>query len=85
MAYSTSIHDVQSCRGHVSSCRRFIRNFSIIMAPMTEVIKDTSLKWIPKAQSALKEVKKKLTQSSVLALRALIKFLKLNVMHLGLL
>ena len=38
------------------------------MAPMTEVLKDTSFKWNPKAQSAFEEVKKKLTQALVLAL-----------------
>ena len=38
------------------------------MAPITEVIKGTSFKWTPKAQSAFKEVKKKLTQASMLGL-----------------
>jgi len=48
--------------------RRFIRNFSTIMAPMTEVIKGTSFKWTPKAQAAFEEVKRRLTQAPVLAL-----------------
>jgi len=35
---------------------------------MTKVLKSTSFKWIPKAQSVFEEVKKKLTQAPVLAL-----------------
>jgi len=38
------------------------------MAPVTEVLKDTSFKWNLKAQSTFEEVKKKLTQEPVLAL-----------------
>jgi len=38
------------------------------MAPVTEVIKGTSFKWTPKAQSAFDEVKKKLTHAPILAL-----------------
>jgi len=38
------------------------------MAPMTEVIKVTSFKWTPKAQSTFEEVKRRLTQAPVLAL-----------------
>ena len=63
-----SIHDVRSFHGLSSFYRRFIRNFSSIMAPMTEVIKGSSFKWNPKAQVAFEEIKLKLTQASVLAL-----------------
>jgi len=77
-----SIHDVQSFHGLASFYRRFIRNFSTIMASMTEVIKATSFKWIPKAQSTFEEVKRRLIQAPVLLYRALRKSLKLNVMHL---
>jgi len=38
------------------------------MAPMTKVIKDTSFKWTPKAQSAFEEVKNKLIHTPVLVL-----------------
>jgi len=48
--------------------RRFIRNFSTIMSPMTEVLKGSLFQWNPKAQAAFQEVKKKLTQAPVLAL-----------------
>jgi len=63
-----SIHDVRSFNGIASFYRRFIRNFSTILAPMTEVLKGSSLTWDPKAQAAFEEVKRRLTQASVLAL-----------------
>ena len=64
----SSIHDVRSFHGLASFYRRFIRDFSTITAPMTDVLKQTSFKWNPKAQQAFEEVKKKLTQAPVLAL-----------------
>ena len=62
------IRDVCSFHGLASFYRRFIRNFSTIMASMTEVIKDTSSKWTSEAQRAFEEVKSKLTQAPALAL-----------------
>jgi len=63
-----SIHDVRSFHGLASFYRRFIRNFSTILSPMTEVLKGSSFSWNPKAQAAFEEVKEKLTQVPVLAL-----------------
>ena len=63
-----SIYDIRNFHRLPSFYRRFIRNFSTVMAPMTEVIKGTSFNWIPKAQSTFEEVKKRLTQAPVLAL-----------------
>ena len=73
-----SIHDVQTFHGLASFYRRFIRNFSTIMAPMTEVIKGTSFQWTPKDQTAFEEVKKRLTQAPIQALLCFEKVFKVK-------
>jgi len=59
---------VRSFHGLASFYRRFIRNFGAIMAPMTEVLKGSSLKWTPKAHYAFEDVKNRLTEAPMLAL-----------------
>ena len=56
-----SIHDVRAFYGLAAFYRRFIRSFSTIMAPMTDVVRGTSFQWTPKAQSAFEEIKIRLT------------------------
>jgi len=75
-----SIHDVKSFHGLASFYMRFIRNFSSIMAPMTDVIKGSSFQWNPKAQAAFEEIKLKLklTQALVLALPCFDKVFKVE-------
>ena len=45
-----------------------MKNFSTIIAPMTEMIKGVSFRWNPKAQSTFEEIKDKLAKALVLAL-----------------
>ena len=59
---------MQRFHGLDSFYRRLIKNFSTITAPMIEVIKGTSFRWMPKAQTELEEIKDNLTRAPVLAL-----------------
>jgi len=62
------IHDIRSFHRRAFSYRWFIRNLSTIMASMTKVIKGSSFKWAPKADSTFEEVTTKLTKAPVQAL-----------------
>ena len=47
--------------GVVSFYRRFVKNFSSLMKPMTEVLKGKKFKRIDQAQTTFKSTKEKLT------------------------
>ncbi|GKV53145.1 hypothetical protein SLEP1_g59685 [Rubroshorea leprosula] len=64
----TSMHDVRSFHGLASFYRRFIKNFSSIVAPITDSLKGDKFSWSDKAQQSFEELKRKLTETSVLAL-----------------
>jgi hypothetical protein len=64
----TSIQQIRSFHGLASFYRRFVKNFSSIMAPMTELTKLKKFEWNSKAQSAFDEIKHLLTTAPVLAL-----------------
>jgi len=54
----TSIQRVRNLHGLASFYRRFVKNLSSLMAPMTEVLKTRSLSILPKLRRPLKASKK---------------------------
>jgi len=48
--------------------RRFVKDFSSIVAPMTKVLKGKTFEWNEQAHSAFEEIKRRLTSAPILAL-----------------
>ncbi|KAJ0550590.1 putative nucleotidyltransferase, Ribonuclease H [Helianthus annuus] len=64
----TSFHDIRSFHGLASFYRRFIRNFSSIVGPITDCLKASKFQWTPAAQVAFDTLKRAVTEAPVLAL-----------------
>jgi len=64
----SSIHQARSFHALSTFYRRFVKNFSSIIAPLTEVNKSKKFKCNEKAQTIFEDIKRKLTSTPILAL-----------------
>nr|GEY76652.1 RNA-directed DNA polymerase [Tanacetum cinerariifolium] len=75
------LHDIRSFHGLASFYRRFIRNFSTIVAPITECLKGSIFSWDDAAQKAFDELKLRVTSAHVLTLPNFNEVFQVDVMH----
>ena len=62
-----SVKQVRSFLGLASYCRRFVKNFSKVAKPLTELLKkDKKFEWTPQCEHSFQELKRRLTSAPVL-------------------
>jgi len=69
----TSMKQLQAFLGLVSYDRKFIWNFAMLVAPLTNLLKKDVFHWSTKSQQAFDSLKTTLTHTSVLALPNFVK------------
>ena len=64
----SSLFEVRSFNGLVSFYKRFIKEFSSIVAPITKCLKGDKFKWTSEANDAFELLKKKVIKAPILIL-----------------
>ena len=70
------IREVRSFHGLTTFYLQFIRNFSAIMTPITNCLKNERFQWTPVATKAFKEVKRLMSEAIVMRLQIFWRCLK---------
>lgn len=79
-----TLTEVRSFHGLASFYRRFVPNFSTLMAPITECIRKNGFEWSTTASKAFEEIKRSYVNSPYLLYLILKRYLKWNVMQVEL-
>ena len=75
---SRNIREVRSFHGLVTFYRRFIRNFSTIMTPITSCLKREEFEWTKAAVKAFREIKERMMEAPVVRFSDFMKVIEIT-------